>query len=233
MHTRIESATTVLLVVAALVVAGATAHREFGGSAQGRAAGTAPPPEFVANWKDLVPTGVLVGDSAAPIKIIEFGDLECPACKTFHSTLRDLAREHRKDVALIFVHYPLQMHRFARPAARAAECARDQGRFAQYYDLTYDKQYSLGIKPWTSYAAEAGVADTALFLRCVHKSTPVPSVEAGVALGTRIGVHATPTVLVNGWRFGSTPSGPDLAKTVVTLLEGKQPFAAKNSHAGT
>jgi hypothetical protein len=68
-----------------------------------------------------------------------------------------------KDVGLFFVHFPLPMHRFARPAARATECAGLQGKFGQMVDAVYNKQDSLGLKSWSDYGRDAGVADTVAF----------------------------------------------------------------------
>jgi len=34
-----------------------------------------------------------------------------------------------------------------------------QGRFREYLDVLLERQDSLGLKPWTSYGAEAGVPD--------------------------------------------------------------------------
>jgi protein-disulfide isomerase len=47
-----------------------------------------------------------------------------------------------KQVSLIYIHFPLTGHRFAMPAARAAECAGNQGRFQAMYDQLFDGQDS-------------------------------------------------------------------------------------------
>lgn len=50
------------------------------------------------------------------------------------------------DIAFYLVHLPLPGHRFARPAARASECAHAEGRFAEMVDAIYDSQDSLGSR---------------------------------------------------------------------------------------
>jgi len=172
----------------------------------------------------MVHDGVMVGDSAARVKIIEFSDLECPVCRRFQQTVRVVQAKYPKDVAVVFVHFPLPMHRFARPAARAGECAGNQ--FAAFVNLVYRKQDSLGLKPWTSYATEAGIRDTVPFAACVHATDPVPRIESGVALGLRMGIRGTPTIIVNGWRLQATPSEEELMRTVDALIAGKEPFPA-------
>jgi protein-disulfide isomerase len=213
------------LTLAAVAIAAALIHREFfarpnviSGGSPGK------PPELMANWSDLLKTSVVLGDSGAPVKVIEFMDLECPFCKGFNSRARALRQKYGRSVAVAIIHFPLEMHRFARPAARAAECAGERGRFEQFLNLVYERQDSIGLKSWASFAREAGVPDTVAFLRCVSASAAVPRIEAGLALGQRIGVTGTPTVIINGWRYFSPPDSLELDRAVSALLAGRSPY---------
>lgn len=70
------------------------------------------------------------GDATAPVKIIEFADFECPFCKSFHSTMKQVMLNYEKDgkVAWVYRHFPLdQIHSKARKEAQAAECAAELG----------------------------------------------------------------------------------------------------------
>jgi hypothetical protein len=69
------------------------------------------------------------------------------------------------------------------------------------------------------YGAEAGVGDTASFARCAASIRSFPLVDAGRALGKRIGVTSTPTVIINGWRYSSPPYD-SLAELVGSLSRG-------------
>jgi protein-disulfide isomerase len=129
-----------------------------------------------------------------------------------------------EQLATYFVHFPLPRHTFARPAARAAECASDQDRVLAFHDLLYEKQDSLGLKPWSSYASEAMVPDMTRFASCVTDTAIVARIEAGIALGKRLALRGTPTVLVNGWRFEHPPTQVELLQTIEALREGKQPL---------
>jgi protein-disulfide isomerase len=166
-----------------------------------------------------------LGPAGAPIQTVEFTDFECPYCRQFHATLRSVRQRFGESVAVNLVHFPLPMHRFAFPAARAAECAERQGRFSWFVDVVYGKQDSLGLKTWTSYAKDAQVGDTALFLRCVTDTARVPRIDAGVALGKRINIVSTPTVIVNGWRIDGTPPESLVIRVVSDLLTGREPFS--------
>lgn len=68
------------------------------------------------------------GNPNAPVKIIEYSDLECPFCKEFHATLNAVLSIYGDQVALVYRHFPLaQLHSKAPAEAQAAECAYKQG----------------------------------------------------------------------------------------------------------
>ena len=74
------------------------------------------------------------------------------------------------------MHYPLPTHRFAEPAALAAECAGEQGRFAEFVGAVYAGQDSLGLKPWWEYARIATVQDSLLrYVNCLRASRQAAS----------------------------------------------------------
>lgn len=220
---RAETASLWLLVLAACAVAAAVVRREFfGRRTPMRAVADSRPPEFVRDWPQILTAGIVLGSSSAKVQIVEFADLECPACRLFQDDLRAARAEFGDDVAVVFVHYPLPQHRFARPAARAAECAHDQGQFDLFQDLIYSKQDSLGLKPWASYAKDVRVPDLQRFAKCASDTTRVARIEAGVALGKQLAIPGTPTVIVNGWRFWNPPDRSELFRTVAALRDGKQ-----------
>lgn len=83
------------------------------------------------------------GDSNAPVKIVEYSDLECPFCKRFHATMQQVVNEYGKNgrVAWVYRHFPLDaLHSKARTEAAAAECAGELGgrnAFWTYVDRFY------------------------------------------------------------------------------------------------
>lgn len=158
-------------------------RREFwpDASAQGRA--QVPTARRLENVDQLLANGIRIGSPASRAAIVEFADFECPFCRRFHATYADLKRRFGDDLSLVFIHYPLGSHRFARPAARAAECAATRGRFGDYARLLYLKQDSLGLKSWGSFAFEAGIQDTLAFSRCAIDTVVVQRIENGLALG--------------------------------------------------
>ena len=53
--------------------------------------------------------GPVHGPKDAPVTIVEFGDLECPACKAAQPNITKLMEEEPK-AKLIFANYPLTQH---------------------------------------------------------------------------------------------------------------------------
>jgi protein-disulfide isomerase len=178
---------------------------------------------FVDRWEELLPADSRRGEARGQVTVVEFSDLECPFCRRFHIALQGAQVRLGSQLTHVFIHYPLSYHRFARPAARAAECAAEQGAFHPFIDRVFERQDSLGLKSWAAYALDAGIADTGRLTRCAAESGPLPRVDHGVALGQKFGVKGTPTVIVNGWRLPTTPNEEQLARVIDDLLAGRKP----------
>lgn len=206
-----ERLATAIVVLAALAVGGAAVRREFFPGAGGM---ISPPRSAltrtaVADWPALQRHGRWYADSIAPVTVVEFLDYECPFCARFHETLEETAAELKTPVALRLVQYPLSNHRFAIPAAVAAECAAQQGRFAGMTNVLFAQQDSFGLKSWSSLASAAAVKDTIAFARCL-KTQSRAQINSDKAAGDREEVGGTPTVIVNGWRLSRPPSAEEL-----------------------
>lgn len=81
-----------------------------------------------------------IGDPNAPVKIVEFADMQCPACRAAQPILNSVLEKHQGQVYFVFRHYPLSTHKNARTAARAVEAAAQQGKIWEMVDLLYTKQ---------------------------------------------------------------------------------------------
>jgi len=211
MPERFERLVSATLGVAGLAIAVTLIHREMLSSASTRQPSAAAVPTTVRDWQQIARYGQEIGDSTSPTRIIEFGDFECPACRLFHDRLGNVLRESARKPSLVFVHFPLPMHRFAVSGARAADCALRQQRFAQFHDALFADQDSLGLKSWVSYAKEAGVPNTSAFDHCVRSTSVDPLIQQGLSVGRRFEVTATPTVIINGLRYSRVPSESVLA----------------------
>lgn len=220
MHFNWEKVQSGLLAAATIAVAVALVHREFFNS--GNTSPAIRKSESVSAWRDIAAAGRIVGDTGAPVKIIEFADLQCPFCREFNTRVKKVSAKYPGQVALVFVHFPITtIHPHALEAARAAECGAQQGRFAEMVDALYSDQASYGSSPWSKFGATARIGDSAAFGRCMADTTTMPVVQAGLATGKRFNVRMTPTVLVNDWRFGIPPEDSDLYKAIDKALAKK------------
>lgn len=81
------------------------------------------------------------GDKNARVSIIEYSDLECPFCKSFHQTLRDTLASYAGKMRLVYRHFPIvQLHSKAPKEAEATECAAELGgndAFWKYVDRLF------------------------------------------------------------------------------------------------
>jgi len=200
MSDRLGTSAMILAVSCAVVMTALAIKREYGALADI----SAKKPVLVTNWKELASGGHRTGDSAAAVTVVEIIDFECPFCSHFaKTTIPWLAERHAEKVSFVYRHLPLKGHANAYPAARAAECAGEQGRFSQFASLLFAKQDSIGRRNYQSFARDADVPDLKAFELCNALTTPVAAIERDIALAEAAGANATPTVIVNGYRAHS------------------------------
>ena len=96
------------------------------------------------------------------------------------------------------------------------------------YDQLFEGQDQFGLKPWDDYATAAGVPDIPAFDACIKKTVPIPHVEEGKALGSKLDVQGTPTVIINGWKLGRPPNQQELDGMVKRILAGRSPVDGKS-----
>jgi protein-disulfide isomerase len=144
------------------------------------------------------------GAPMAPITIVEFSDFECPYCGMTHPILERLLAEHEGRVKLVFMHYPLDGHEHAQPAARAAVAAQNQGKFWEMHDMLFENQRALEAEDIERYAEEIGL-DMERFRADIASEETQRRIEASKALGRELDISGTPSIFVDGHRF---PEGP-------------------------
>lgn len=135
----------------------------------------------------------------AVVRVVEYGDLQCPACKVAHDAVtKALLATYGKQIRFEFKHFPLRsIHRFAMDAAQAAECAADQGKFWDYLDIAYAKQEDLSKEALYDWAKDLKLNDD-LFTRCLRSGIKKDTVLADYAEGLALKVQGTPTYFVDG-----------------------------------
>ncbi|MGW5054052.1 DsbA family protein [Actinokineospora sp. NPDC004072] len=202
--------TAVVVVVAVLVVGGILLfNRSDSPEGGGVPAGVLNPPG----------SHTLTEAPEAKVTIVEFLDYQCPACQQYYTNITSkIEKDYAGRVTFVVRNFPLDMHPLAQPAARAAEAAAEQGKFAEMYHQLYSNyaQWALSAdgqavnddaaaagKLFRGYAERIGL-DLAKFDADVASPAVQARIDEDVADGRAAGVSSTPSIFVNGRLFEPT-----------------------------
>ncbi len=140
----------------------------------------------------------ILGNPEAKIKLVQYSDTECPFCKTFHNTLKQVLATYPNDVALIFRHFPIaNLHPRALKEAEALECASELGgetAFWKYLDEIFTRTNSnntLDPAELPKIALAVGI-DTASFNSCLASGKYTKKIEDSIAEAVKAGARGTP-----------------------------------------
>src|SRR5271165_3043152 len=164
---------------------------------------------FADARKDLqAANGPSHGPKDATLTIVEFGDLQCPACKAAQPNINKLMEEEPK-ARLIFQNFPLEtLHNWAMTGAKYVDCLGRQNNAAvwKFIGLVYDHQAEVTAENVNQmlkgYVKEAG-GDADAVAACVAKPETEKHVRESMALGEKLAVSSTPTFFINGRKLGS------------------------------
>jgi protein-disulfide isomerase len=137
------------------------------------------------------------GNPDAPITLVEFGDYQCPYCRRAHTTVQRVLAEYGDKVRHVFMDFPLANHDRARPAAEAAYCAGEQGKYWDYSDHLMVMSGDLNDDNLRDRADQIGL-DVDEFMSCFISGRHSDVVAAGLQTGASSGVDRTPTFFING-----------------------------------
>lgn len=169
-----------------------------------------------------------LGNTGAPVTIVEFTDYQCPSCAATQPTLERLIKEYGDKVRLVARDFPLNQHADAFKAAEAAEAAREQGKYWEYVEILMSNQSALGVAKLKDYAGQLSL-DRGRFDQALESGKFAATVQRDIEEGTRLGIDATPTVFVNGRRV-SDKSYEALKASIEAALKARP---AKASVKGT
>lgn len=87
------------------------------------------------------------GNREALVTIVEFSDLQCPFCRSFHPLVQEALAKYGDKVRWVYKHFPLtNIHPQAVPAALASECIAEQKGdegFWKFIDEVFKNQEKL------------------------------------------------------------------------------------------
>jgi protein-disulfide isomerase len=185
----------------------------------------AKPFDPVKNTLEKGITGPVRGPKSAAVTIVEFGDLQCPACKAAQPAIEALVAAE-PTARFVFQNFPLEMHNWAAKGAAYADCVAQKSTdaFWKFVAKTYETQGDITAEnadeKLTALADGVGVkgADIA---GCATTPVTKAHIDTSLALGKAVNVTGTPTLFINGRSIGNVSNVP--AETLKSLVE----FAAK------
>lgn len=169
------------------------------------------------------------GPKDAPVTIVEFGDLQCPACKAAQPTIEALAAAEPQ-ARFVFQNFPLEMHNWAAKGAAYADCVgrASNDAFWKFISKTYESQAEITAEnadeKLTALADAAGVKGSEI-AACATQPETKARIDASIALGKNVDVSGTPTLFINGRKIGQFDAR--LSEVYKSLVD----FAAKEATA--
>jgi protein-disulfide isomerase len=172
-----------------------------------------------------IATAPAVGPLDAAVTVIEFSDFQCPFCRSSQVTLKQILREYKDDVRLVFKHLPLDIHEEAFASAQAAYCAEEQKSFWKYQDALFASD-NLSVKTLTRIASDVGL-NVPKFNDCLNSEGSRNHILRDIRDARQFGIMSTPTFLVNG----KLVSGAVGAEAFKTIIEDELKAAKRSSRS--
>lgn len=171
------------------------------------------------------------GPEDAPVTLVEFADYQCSHCASFASLPGPAIRRdyvQSGQVRMILYDFPLSRRTNAIPAALAARCAGDQGKYWEMHDLLFSRQraWAPDQSPedkFADYARQVGL-DMGAFNECYSGKEHIRAIMQSRRYGEQMQVSGTPAIFVNG-----TQATDYSYEQVSGLIEAKLDSASASS----
>ncbi len=157
--------------------------------------------------------------------LVEYSDLQCPACKSFYDLIKANLEntDIPKKVTFVYRHFPLNIHEHGQEAAQAAEAAGQQNKFFEYADVLFNTQDQWGkpgnMTPYFEQVAKDLKLDLEKFKTDKDSPAVKDRINADVVSGNKFQVNATPTFYLNGEKLelSSLSAFDDFKKRLLEL----------------
>jgi protein-disulfide isomerase len=145
-----------------------------------------------------IPAGApSTGPASARVTVVEFADYQCPYCHRAQSVIDQVLSRYAGKIRFVHLDFPLDGHPGAVPAARAARCAGEQGKFWEYHRGLMTAPGSLDAADLARRAATLHL-DESSFEACLSSGRHDGAIQASLRQGEELGVSGTPAYFVNG-----------------------------------
>ncbi|MDD2753033.1 MAG: DsbA family protein [Candidatus Portnoybacteria bacterium] len=161
-------------------------------------------------------SGILIGDSSAPVTMEEYTSFICPACARFASgALEQIKEEYVKTGKVKIIIYVLPPYELG----RAALCGQEQNKFVVYHDYLFSHQDQISNEgDLKNMAVNAGL-DSQKFNACFDANKDEGKLAKWYEEGSGRGVDSTPTFFINGQKLIGALPFDDFKKVIDQKLE--------------
>ncbi len=161
------------------------------------------------------------GNKNASVILVEYSDLQCPACGFYYPMLKKLSEEFKNEILFIYKHFPLrQIHKNAQIAAQATEAAGMQGKFWEMHGMIFDNQ-----KIWSNQNTQEAKQSFILYAKSlnlnldkfkkdIESEKVINKVNKDYLEGIKLNVNATPTFFLNGNKINNPRSYNEFVKLI-------------------
>ena len=165
------------------------------------------------------------GPANAPVMIVEYSDLQCPACARADQFLRDtVVKQYGTKVRFLYAQYPLtQLHDWAALGATASECVQQlkPGALLAFRSAVYSNQRNIdrsNAREQLALLAEQGGVNGAEFSGCMNRPETFDRVKQQIEDGKKLEIVTTPTFVINGQVMPGLPRPERFLKAVDSAL---------------
>ncbi len=139
------------------------------------------------------------GKKDAPVTIVAFTDIQCPFCSRFHTPFQEALKAYPNKVNFMIKNYPLPFHPSARPAAKVALAAGEQGKYFEMIDILLANQDKLTDDGYKELAKKVGVNVDKLFKDLKNNDAAYEAIiNKDAEVVSSSDVRGTPTFFING-----------------------------------
>ncbi len=159
-----------------------------------------PPPEDLNKVYTIdIGTSPVIGKKDAPVTIVEFSDFQCPFCSRFYQPIKDVLAAYPDQVNVVVKNYPLPFHPNARPAAKLALAANEQGKYREMMEALLVNNADISEAKIKEYAKSTGIDYDKLMADYKSKDAQwEKQIQDDMKMAEEIDVRGTPTFFLNG-----------------------------------
>jgi protein-disulfide isomerase/uncharacterized membrane protein len=177
----------------------------------------APPQEIPVSFEDGPLVDYSIGDKDAPIRIVEFSDMQCPFCRKVFATIEEAIKGYEDKVVFISKNFPIDPscnptieglgHPYSCLAAKYARCAGEQGKFWQvlksFYllpELELDSTLGDPLPAMKNTLRQFNI-NMDYFNDCLISDKVSDKIQEDINIAGEVGITGTPSFWVNGKRL--------------------------------